>query len=161
MTAAAAALPALVARTSLNRTKRLATALLGLFLVYTFFPLFYLFVASTKTNFDLFSTFGLWFGKEFSLVANLRDLFAQSQGIFARWLLNTLLYSLAAGVGAATLATAVGYAFAKFSFRGREMLFAVILGAVMIPQTALVVPTFCCLRARASPTRRLASFCRR
>ena len=115
MTDAAAALPALVARTSFKRTKRMATALLGLFLVYTFFPLFYLFVASTKTNLDLFSTFGLWFGKEFSLIANLRDLFAQSEGVFARWLLNTLLYSLAAGVGAATLATAAGYAFAKFS----------------------------------------------
>ena len=142
MTNAAATLPALVVPTSFKRTRRMATALLGLFLIYTFFPLFYLFVASTKTNSDLFSTFGLWFGNKFSLVANLRDLFAQSEGIFARWLLNTLLYSLAAGVGAAMLATAAGYAFAKFSFRGRELLFAVILGAVMIPQTALVVPTF-------------------
>ena len=142
MTDAAASLPAHLIRTSFKRTKRVTTALLGLFLVYTFFPLFYLFVASTKTNFDLFSTFGLWFGKEFNLVANLRDLFAQSDGVFARWLLNTLLYSLAAGVGAATLATAAGYAFAKFSFGGREFLFALILGAVMIPQTALVVPTF-------------------
>jgi multiple sugar transport system permease protein len=142
MTEVAAALPAVVLGTSFKRTKRVTTAVLGLFLVYTFFPLFYLFVASTKTNFDLFSTFGLWFGKEFRLFANLRDLFAQSDGVFSRWLLNTLLYSLAAGVGAATLATAAGYAFAKFSFRGRELLFAVILGAVMIPQTALVVPTF-------------------
>jgi len=142
MTDAAASLPALLIRTSFKRTKRVTTVLLGLFLVYTFFPLFYLFVASTKTNFDLFSTFGLWFGKEFNLVANLRDLFAQSDGVFARWLLNTLLYSLVAGVGAATLATAAGYAFAKFSFGGREFLFALILGAVMIPQTALVVPTF-------------------
>jgi multiple sugar transport system permease protein len=142
MTEVAGALPAIVVRTSFKRTKRATTAVLGLFLVYTFFPLFYLFVASTKTNFDLFSTFGLWFGKEFSLFANLRGLFAQSEGVFARWLLNTLLYSLAAGVGAAMLATAAGYAFAKFSFRGREILFAVILGAVMIPQTALVVPTF-------------------
>jgi multiple sugar transport system permease protein len=113
MTDASASLPAILVRTSFKRTKLVMTALLGLFLVYTFFPLFYLFVASTKTNLDLFSTFGLWFGKEFSLVANLHDLFAQSDGVFARWLLNTLLYSLAAGVGAATLATAAGYAFSS------------------------------------------------
>jgi multiple sugar transport system permease protein len=118
------------------------TALLCLFLAYTFFPLFYLLVASTKNNFDLFSTFGLWFGHDFSLFANLRDLFAHSNGIFGRWLFNTFLYSLSAGVGAALFATAAGYAFAKFSFVGREVLFGAILVAVMIPQTALVVPTF-------------------
>jgi len=138
----AAVSPGLAQRRSSNRRKRLTTALLCLFLVYTFFPLFYLFVASTKDNFDLFSTFGLWFGRDFNLFANLRDLFAQSGGIFARWLLNTFLYSLSAGLGAALFATAAGYAFAKFSFWGREAIFGAILVAVMIPQTALVVPIF-------------------
>jgi len=138
----AAASPGIGRSRSLRRSKRLTTALLCLFLVYTFFPLFYLVVASTKSNSDLFSTFGLWFGHDFDLMANLRDLFAYSDGIFARWLLNTFLYSLSAGVGAALSATAAGYAFAKFSFRGREGLFGAILVAVMIPQTALVVPTF-------------------
>ena len=125
-----------------RRTKRVTTALLCLFLAYTFFPLFYLLVASTKSNFDLFSTFGLWFGHDFSLFANLSDLFAHSNGIFSRWLFNTFFYSLSAGMGAALFATAAGYAFAKFSFVGREVLFGAILVAVMIPQTALVVPTF-------------------
>jgi len=138
----AAVSPGIGRSRSLRRSKRLTTALLCLFLVYTFFPLFYLVVASTKSNADLFSTFGLWFGHEFNLMANLRDLFAYSDGIFARWLLNTFLYSLFAGVGAALSATAAGYAFAKFSFWGREALFGAILVAVMIPQTALVVPTF-------------------
>ena len=124
------------------RTKRSTTALLCLFLVYTFFPLFYLLVASTKDNSDLFSTFGLWFGHDFSLFANLRDLFAHSNGIFSRWLINTFVYSVSAGLGAALFATAAGYAFAKFSFVGREVFFGAILVAVMIPQTALVVPTF-------------------
>ncbi len=142
MNNATAMLPAMVVPASFKRTKRLTTLLLGVFLLYTFFPLFYLLVSSTKSNFDLFSTFGLWFGNDFSLLTNLHDLFAYADGIFARWLVNTFLYSLTAGVGAALLATAAGYAFAKFSFRGREALFAAILGAVMIPQTALVVPTF-------------------
>ena len=127
---------------SFTRTKRLTTALLVLFLVYTFFPLFYLIVSSTKSNNDLFSTFGLWFGGSFNLLTNLHELFAQQDGIFVRWLLNTFLYSTSAGLGAALFATAAGYAFAKFHFWGRDVLFVVILIAVMIPQTALVVPTF-------------------
>jgi multiple sugar transport system permease protein len=127
---------------SFKGTKRLTTALLLLFLVYTFFPLFYLVVSSTKSNNDLFSTFGLWFGHDFNLLTNLHDLFVHSDGIFVRWLFNTFLYSASAGLGAALFATAAGYAFAKFSFWGRDVLFVVILIAVMIPQTALVVPTF-------------------
>jgi multiple sugar transport system permease protein len=40
------------------------------------------------------------------------------------------------------LATLAGYALAKFRFPGRRAYFAVILGAVAVPGTALAVPTF-------------------
>ena len=118
------------------------TLVLLALLSYFLLPLFWLLVASTKTNSDLFSTFGLWFGNEFNLVENLRDLFTFGDGIFVRWLGNTVLYSTSSAVGAALLAAAGGYAFAKFDFRGRNLLFAIILGSIMIPATALVIPTF-------------------
>ena len=35
-----------------------------------------------------------------------------------------------------------GYGFAKFDFPGRRLMFAVVLGSVMVPLTALVIPTF-------------------
>lgn len=124
------------------RARRRSTLLLGLFLAYTLLPLFYLVVASTKSNQDLFSTFGLWFGSEFALAANLHDLFAYSDGVFARWLVNTFVYASVSALGASLLASLAGYAFAKFVFRGRDVFFAMILGAIMIPQTALVVPIF-------------------
>jgi multiple sugar transport system permease protein len=133
---------------SYRRTRRRNTLLLGLFLIYTFVPLFYLVVASTKSNLDLFSTFGLWFASDFNLGNNLRDVFTFTNGVFGRWLLNTFLYATASALGAAFVATAAGYAFAKFHFRGRNTLFAAILGAIMIPQTALVVPIYLLL-ARA------------
>ena len=133
---------------SYRRTRRWNTLLLGLFLIYTFVPLFYLVVASTKSNLDLFSTFGLWFASDFNLGNNLRDVFTFTNGVFGRWLLNTFLYATASALGAAFVATAAGYAFAKFHFRGRNTLFAAILGAIMIPQTALVVPIYLLL-ARA------------
>jgi multiple sugar transport system permease protein len=142
MTTVTAALPTTAGAVEFRRTRRTTTLLLCLFLVYTCFPLFYLIVASTKSNFDLFSTFGLWFGREFNLFTNLRDVFTHTGGVFGRWLLNTFLYSSTAALGAALLATTAGYAFAKFMFRGRDALFAIILGAIMIPQTALVVPIF-------------------
>ena len=69
-----------VATAGYRRAKLRNTLLLGLFLLYTFFPLYYLVVASTKSNLDLFSTFGLWFASDFDLVANLKDLSASAAG---------------------------------------------------------------------------------
>jgi multiple sugar transport system permease protein len=125
-----------------RRSRIMLTLLLSLFLLYSFMPLVYLVLSATKTNGDLFTTFGFGFGTEFHLWQNLSDLLARDNGVFMRWMFNSLLYSTVAGVGAAILATAAGYALAKFKFVGRNLLFALILGAVMIPQTALVVPTF-------------------
>ena len=125
-----------------RRSKIILTLLLLVFLVYSFIPLVYLVLSATKTNGDLFTTFGFGFGTEFNLWQNLRDLFARDNGVFLRWMFNSVLYATSSGVGAALLATAAGYAFAKFKFRGRNLTFGLVLGAVFVPQTALVVPIF-------------------
>ena len=125
-----------------RRSRWLLTAVLALYLVYTFIPIFYVIAASTKSNPDLFGTFGLWFSSEFHLFDNLRDLFAQDHGAFARWLWNSAYYSVFAGLGAAVVSTLAGYAFSKYDFTGKRFVFALVLGAVMIPQTALVIPLF-------------------
>jgi multiple sugar transport system permease protein len=62
--------------------------------------------------------------------------------VFSRWLFNTALYAISTAVGAAIICCAAGYAFAKFLFPGRQSLFAIILGSVMVPRTALVIPIF-------------------
>jgi multiple sugar transport system permease protein len=126
----------------LRRTRALTTALLIVFLVYSLLPHFYLLVSATKSNADLFSSFGLWFASTFHLFSNLQDVFTHDDGVYLNWLLNTAYYSVSSGVGAAFLSTIAGYAFAKFRFPGRTLWFAVILGSIMIPQTALVIPTY-------------------
>ncbi|MGH3927938.1 MAG: carbohydrate ABC transporter permease, partial [Pseudonocardiaceae bacterium] len=73
---------------------------------------------------------------------NLRDVFTYQRGIYVSWLRNTIFYAVASGMGAAALATAAGYAFAKLYFPGGTALFAIVLGAIMVPLTALAVPTY-------------------
>ena len=126
----------------LQRKRGVSTALLFIFLIYSFLPLFYLIVSSTKSNAELFSTFGLWFTSSFHLFSNLQEVFTHDGGIYLTWLWNTAYYSIVSAVGATFLATIAGYAFAKFRFRGRTLLFALILGSIMIPQTALAIPTY-------------------
>ncbi len=118
------------------------TAIMVVFLVYSFAPLFYLIVNSTKSQDDLLSTFGLWFGNGFDLFGNIRDVFTYNGGIFLQWFGNTLLYVVVGAGGATFLATFAGYGLAKFRFVGRRVVFAVVLGSIAIPGTALAVPTF-------------------
>jgi len=124
------------------RTKALTTALLILFLIYSLLPIFYLIVSATKNNATLFSSFGLWFGSSFHVFSNLHDVFTYDNGVYLHWLWNTAYYSISAALGAAFVSTIAGYAFAKFRFPGSTFWFAVILGSIMVPQTALVIPTY-------------------
>ena len=133
-----------------QRTSILLTVIMIACTLYFIFPLYWLLVASTKSNADLFSTFGLWFA-DFNLVENLKSVFTFQNGVFSRWALNSLFYSVVSAVGASILATAAGYAFAKYRFPGGKALFSIILGAVMIPSTALAIPTYL-LFARAELT---------
>ena len=128
---------------STRRPRRsvLLTALTALVLVYSLVPLVWLLINSTKTQADLFTSFGLWF-EGFALWSNVTDTLTYDDGIFVRWLLNTLLYVVVGAGGATFLAVLGGYALAKFSFPGKRAVFAVVIGAVAVPGTALAVPTF-------------------
>lgn len=115
---------------------------MALFLLYALVPLAWLVINASKTQADLFSTFGLAFGGSFELWNNIVATFTYRDGIFLRWLGNTLLYVVLGAGGATLLATLAGYGLAKYSFRGRRAFFAVVLGAIAVPGTALAVPTF-------------------
>ncbi|MBN9176507.1 MAG: carbohydrate ABC transporter permease [Microbacterium sp.] len=135
--------PALARSTPFARRKSVVlTVVMSLFILYTLLPLFWLVINATKEQGDLFTTFGLWFGDSFHLWDNIVETFTYRDGIFLRWLGNTLLYVVVGAGGATILATMAGYGLAKYNFRGRKAVFAVVIGAVAVPGTALAVPTF-------------------
>ncbi|WP_447035229.1 carbohydrate ABC transporter permease [Streptomyces sp. DSM 118878] len=124
------------------RRSVLLTVLTGLVLLYSLIPLLWLVISATKTQQGLAGSFGLWFDGDFALWDNITTTFTYNDGIFTRWLLNTLLYVVVGAGGATFLAVLGGYALAKFDFPGRRGVFAVVIGAVAVPGTALAVPTF-------------------
>ena len=132
-------------RRAYNRDRRrsnLLTVVMWLSVLYFIVPLLWLFISSTKDNSDLFTTFGLWFGHDFNLFTNIVDVFTYHDGIYLRWALNTVFYAGVSAIGASLLATMAGYAFAKYQFPGSRVLFSITLGAIMIPLTALAIPTY-------------------
>ena len=111
-------------------------------LAYFLLPLVWLVIASTKSTQDLFTTFGLWFSRAPQLLTNIGTTVTHDGGVFAQWLLNTVIYAVASALGAAFLAASAGYGFAKYSFRGHGASFNLVIGAVMVPTTALAIPTY-------------------
>ncbi|WP_327370407.1 carbohydrate ABC transporter permease [Streptomyces sp. NBC_01217] len=131
-------------RHSPGRPRRsvMLTVLTGLVLLYSLVPLIWLIISATKTQEGLAHSFGLWFNGDFALWDNIRETFTYSDGVFTRWLLNTVLYVVVGAGGATLLAVLGGYALAKFRFPGKRAVFAIVIGAVAVPGTALAVPTF-------------------
>jgi multiple sugar transport system permease protein len=66
---------------------------------------------------------------------------------FDRFLLNTLVVALGATALQMLTACLAAYAFARLRFRGRNVLFLVYLGTLMIPQQVTVVPLFLMMRS--------------
>jgi multiple sugar transport system permease protein len=125
-----------------RRSSVALTAVMALMLIYTLLPLAWLLLSSTKNSNDLFTTFGLAPGHSFHLWQNIKQVFSVDGDIFLRWLGNTVLYVVIGAGGAAVIATAAGYGLAKYAFKGRRLLFAIVLGAISVPATALAVPTY-------------------
>lgn len=121
---------------------RIGPVVVAIGFVYAILPLIWLLISATKTDAQLFSTFGFFLADDINLWDNLRRTVTHQDGIFVRWMLNTALYAGVSAIVATGLAAMCGYGLAKYTFRGRELIFAGIIGAVMIPTTALVIPLF-------------------
>jgi multiple sugar transport system permease protein len=124
-----------------SRSGILATAFMFVCAVYFLVPAWWLVVSSTKGPSTLYASEGFWFS-QMHFVSNLTGLFSYDGGIYWRWLLNTLLYAGLGAVCATLLASAAGYALAKYEFRGRQLVFSIILGGVLVPPTALALPLY-------------------
>ena len=118
------------------------TVIMVVMFLYVLLPLVWLVINSTKTNGGLFTSFGLWFADDFALWDNIKQLFSYQNSVYPRWLANTVLYAGVGGIGATILATFGGYGLAKYNFPGRRAAFAIVIGAMTVPMTALAVPTF-------------------
>ena len=119
--------------------KLLAYIFLGAAALATLYPLYWMLTAATLTEAEIFRSPPRFLpGGNFS--ANL-ELLAQSAP-FLRVLLNSIFVATVTTVSTVFLSALAGYAFAKFQFRGRGVMFAVVLGTLMLPTEIMVVPLF-------------------
>lgn len=132
--------------------RRLGTFLSYLFLisilVVVIVPFYWMIAASFRQEDQILRSSVTLLPSEPTL-ASYRHLFAglSSTGIsgkpvFQRWFLNSVTVATGTTLLGLLICSMAGFAFAKFSFWGRNGLFAVILGSALVPQIVTIVPMF-------------------
>jgi multiple sugar transport system permease protein len=117
---------------------------LGFFAVFFVIPLAWLLLAPTKSTTQLNGLHGeqpFSFGSFEQLAENWNNLVGFQDGIIWTWLGNSVLYSVAALVITIVVTIPAGYALAMTDFRLRRVLLVSTLMVMLIPNTALVLPT--------------------
>lgn len=102
-------------------------------------PLYWLVLTSFKTSGDVSAFPPDWIPKPFSM-EHYRDVFHAVP--VGRFYLNTLIITIATVVGNVVLCTLAGYVLARKEFWGRELLFALVVGSLMVPAATRVIPNY-------------------
>ncbi|OIH94199.1 carbohydrate ABC transporter permease [Curtobacterium sp. TC1] len=112
---------------------------LGLWLLITLFPLYWITITSLKAPGSIFSRPLTYWPTEFSL-QNYIGLFAKSQ--FGVYVVNSLVVSLAAAVTATVISLLSGYVLSRFEFRTKGALLTAFFVTQMIPSFIALGPLY-------------------
>ncbi|WP_405617735.1 carbohydrate ABC transporter permease [Streptomyces sp. NBC_00076] len=123
-----------------RRTAWVPTLVLILGTLYCLVPIAWVVIAATKNRSELFSTFSFAPGTGF--LQNVGDLTSYRDGIYWQWMANSAFYAGAGALLSAGVSAAGGYALGRYSFRGREAIFKMILAGVLVPSIVLAVPQY-------------------
>jgi multiple sugar transport system permease protein len=102
-------------------------------------PLVYAFATSLKPADEVFTPTPDLIGSEVRW-QNYTDAFTFAP--FGRYFLNSLLVAVIGTVVVIVASSLSAYAFARLRFKGRDNLFVVFLGTLMVPQEVLIVPMY-------------------
>ena len=100
-------------------------------------PLVWVFMLSFKPNEFLMVHTDILFSPPFTL-KNYRDIIGTS--LVFGWIVNSLIVSLATTALTLVLASLAGYGFARTEFRGKKILFMLVLAGLAVPEQAVFVP---------------------
>jgi ABC-type glycerol-3-phosphate transport system permease component len=114
-------------------------AILLFMVLITMLPLVWMILTSLKTPADIFAYPPNLLPRE---VAFSNYVNAWTMAPWAVYFYNTILYTACTVVGVVLTSIMSGFAFAKLQFRGRNALFLLYIGTMMIPAQVTIIPIF-------------------
>lgn len=127
------------ARRRARRGTILSQALLTLFAIAFMLPMLWMLSASLKPGGEIFSVPPALVGSTV-MWSNYADIWSYLP--FGQYIANGFVVAVLGTVLVVVTSTLSAYAFSRLRFRGREGLFFVFLGTLMVPQEVVVIPMF-------------------
>ena len=122
-----------------NFTKVMTIVFLGLGSVIMLLPFYWMITTSFKPTLEAYKMPPTWVPTSLTL-DSFRKVFATFP--FIHFYLNSIIVSVCAVVLVVFTSSLAGYVFAKFSFKGKEIIFLLILAGMMIPFQTMMIPLF-------------------
>ena len=112
-------------------------ALLSLGAVFMVFPFVWMVLTSLKTGADVYS---------FSMIPNPATTqnysFVFTRTDFVRWFMNSIFIAVMVVSSVLLFDTLVGYTLCKMQFRGKQLVFILIMSTLMVPTEMLIIPWY-------------------
>jgi multiple sugar transport system permease protein len=112
---------------------------LSLMSAFMSYPFFFALTTSLKDSPEVFTRMLDPFGKALRFDNYATVLETVNMG---RYMLNTTIVAVSVAIGQILTSVLGGYAFARIKFPGRDTIFRIYLGTIMIPFVVLMVPTY-------------------
>ena len=127
-------------RGRLSTKAALLYLILAIYGAFSLAPFLFAFISSFKTNTDILATPPSVIPHPATSQA-YQEIFS-STNQFPHYIANSLIYAVAVTVLNIFLASMAGYAFGRMEFFGKNVLFVIMLGTLMIPTQLIMVPKF-------------------
>lgn len=123
----------------------LSTALITVLALFFLFPLVWMVVSSLKPEAQIYNDITSWkafvpslkvseWGKVYGSLFQRFDIF--------RFILNSLIYASCVTAGSVFINSLAGYGFSRFNFKGRKLIFGLLLATLVIPGEAILIQQF-------------------
>jgi multiple sugar transport system permease protein len=130
--------------TSMNFTKKsMIYIFLVLYGITTLFPFMWMLSSSFKSPGALFAIPPVWI-PDLLFKPGMWDNYIAvlTEHNFLKYLWNSLFISTLASIGQVLTCSLAGFAFARMEFKGKNIIFAVLLATMMIPTEVTIIPEF-------------------
>ena len=122
--------------------KPLTYVLLTLWALIVLFPFYWMLLSSLKSTAAYNAEFTPSFFTLHPTLENYLAAFRSKDEPLGRYLLNTLIYTVLTTASMMVVIVLAAFAFARLRFRGRNLLFALFLSLMMIPNELVIITNF-------------------
>ncbi|HKM34163.1 MAG TPA: carbohydrate ABC transporter permease [Lachnospiraceae bacterium] len=122
-----------------KKTKMVTYILSAVFCVYFLFPFIWMILTSLKTQGEVFSYPPNFLPKSWNF-KNFID--AWKSQPFGRFTWNSALITIFTTLGQVISGSLAAYGFARYQFKGKSLLFSILLGTMMLPWDVTMIPQY-------------------